>query len=200
MNWVSYDGIWVGSSKSCLNQCFSYWNLVSYSQCKIFQVLDNSIFKDCYDSLPFCHQETLLSCWMLAWAYSRRCSLTSCQPAAVIWVWDLASWLGTASHLTGFLHWQGECSSTLLWQTWSVCAEDSEVHAWYIVGWLSCIDRNVMTVLFMYAITKIKHQKSKISLISVLLSFQKWMRWVVKKRTQAADASYSPLPSRMPAF
>lgn len=70
---------------------------------------------------------------MLAWAYSRRCSLTSCQPAAVIWVWALASWLGTASHLTGSLHWQGECSSTSLWQTWSVCADDSEVHTPYIV-------------------------------------------------------------------
>lgn len=70
---------------------------------------------------------------MLAWAYSRRCSLTSCQPAAVIWVWALAFWLGTASPLTGSLHWREECSSTLLWQIWSVCAEDSEVHTPYIV-------------------------------------------------------------------
>lgn len=38
------------------------------------------------------------------------------------------------------------------------------------------------------------------SLIFKPLSFQKWMRWVGKKRMLAANASYSALPSRMLAF
>lgn len=32
-----------------------------------------------------------------------------------------------------------------------------------------------------------------------VLSFQRWTRWVARKRTQAAAASSSPSPSRMPA-
>lgn len=70
--------------------------------------------------LPLCYQETLWSCWTPAWAYSRRCSSTSCRLVAATWAWALASWPATASPPTGSSPWRGECSSTSLWQTWSV--------------------------------------------------------------------------------
>ena len=44
-----------------------------------------------------------------------------------------------------------------------------------------------------------KYQLIKTLLRLLCLSFQRWMKWVVRKRTQAAAASYLPLPSRTPA-
>lgn len=146
-SWVSRDGIW--ANRSTVLQVSPEVNVLIHSNAFLFR-LRNSLLRTClltyrnlrlnilyrynslirfllFTSLSFCLQETLWSCWTLAWAYSRLCSLTSCQLVAVTWAWALASWPATASPQTGSLPWQGECSSTSLWQTWSVSGKGDEV-------------------------------------------------------------------------